>query len=349
MHAPRFTHHPKLNGSVGYTFYVSEEKGNKTVSHNGGYVGLSTRMLLLPEQNTGLFIAGNMASGIVNTLSRAFVEKYFNNTQRSGQEYPLTDLPEYNRNVEKFTGYYRGTRYTHNDFTKIYFMVGMGNDVKIWKNDEGMLMMRDHMGKPRRLIQTEPGLFRSIDDDYHIAFKMDEQGRPEFLFTSGTGALEKVPAFWSNNTQLILFQFILGFFLLVLLVRAVYRVLPAGRQNLRNQPVPIKKIRRSGSTIAGLFLLYWILMGLVLFVFNPAWEVTQTGLSYGMPGAMYGVQLIPLLGIIVLSVFIYRLIKNFRNPGMPAFSRIFAGVFAGVSIVYLLMLNYWNLLGFHFG
>jgi len=349
MHTPQFTHHPKLNGAVGYTFYVSEEKGNKTVSHNGGYVGLSTRMLLLPEQETGLFIAGNMASGIVNTLSRAFVEEYFNNKKNKTKAYPLTDLPEYDRDVEKFTGYYRGTRHTHKDFTKIYFMMGMGNDVKIWKNDKGMLMMHDHTGKPRRLIQVESGLFRSIDDDYYIAFKMDEEGQPAFLFTSGTEALEKIPAFWSNTTQLILLQAILGFFLLVLLIRAVYKALPAGRKNLRDQPVAMKKMRWSSSMAAGLFLSYWILMGLVLFVFNPAWEMTQTGLSYGMPGAMYGVQLIPLLGIIVLLAFIYRLIPNYRNPKVSAVSKIFGGLFTMVSVVYLLILNYWNLLGFHFG
>mgnify|MGYP002338664946 CR=1 FL=1 len=349
MHSPQFTHHPKLNGSVGYTFHISEERGNKTISHNGGYAGLSTRMLLLPEQKTGIFIACNRSSGLVNTLSGAFVKKYFNNQADSSTTYPLEDLPEYNREVDQFTGYYRGTRYTHNDFTKVYLLSGAVNDVKIWKNEEGMLMMYDQKGSPRRLIQTEPGLFRSIDDDYYIAFKMNGKGHPEYLFTHGTGALEKIAPFWSNQIQLRLFGTILGFFLLMLLVRFIYRLVPAGRKKLFEQPVGMKKIRRLSSLTGGLLLLHWLLMYLVLFVFNPAWELTQTGLAYGIPWGMYIVQMVPLAALVSLLFYLYRIIRNYPNPQLPVFSKIFATLFLIISAGYMVMLNYWNLLGFHFG
>ncbi len=43
------------------------------------------------------------------------------------------------------------------------------------------------------MIQIEPLLFQSIDDDYFCAFRQDDDGKITHLFTNGTSTFEKVP------------------------------------------------------------------------------------------------------------------------------------------------------------
>ena len=348
MHITQFTHHHELNGGIGWAFHLDEVRGNKVSQHGGGYMGLQTRMHLLPGQNTGIFMACNVSgTGIMNQVYQPFMKKFFNNEPDTSREYPLTNLPDYDTNVEKFTGYYRGTRYTHEDFTKAFLLSGMFGEVKLWKNNEGMLMMYDHKGDKRRLIQTKPGFFQSVDDDYHIAFELNKKGEPEFLFTHATVANESVPAFYATRNQKKLLMGLLVFFLLVLLGAMIYRLLP-GRWK-RRKTVAIRKMRRMTVITAALFLLYWLLTGLVLFVMNPAHEVFESGMAYGMPPAMYGVQTLPLLALVGLLILLFQVVRHFRSPHISTFSKALFVVFILASGLYLWVMNYWNLLGFHFG
>lgn len=345
MHSTQFTHHPKLNGSTGYAFHIGEHNGHKVVNHAGGYVGLATRMELFPNDSIGVFMAANAGStGIMGAVVDSFVQTFFPPDAENQTDYPLENLPEYDKKVDKFTGYYRGTRYTHNDFTKAFLLAGINSEVHIRKNEQGMLKMYDLQGKERRLIQTEPNIFRSIDDDYYMAFKTAENGEPQFLFTHGTGALEKIPAFFEHSKQLTVISGILLLFLLVLLVRLFARIF---RKKKPQQE--LKTMRILACTTAGVSLLHWILMGIVLFVLTPAWEVFQTGLSYGMPSSMYAVQVLPFIALIALVLLIYQWIRQLNNRHINWLSKAFYVLFILVGVLYTWMLNYWNLMGFKFG
>lgn len=350
MHAPQFKHHPKLGGAVGYTFHMNRENGRKLLRHSGGYMGLATRMWLIPEENIALFMACNTGgTGIMHDLSHAFMDSFFPEKKDAEGKYPLENLPEYDKDVDKYTGYYRGTRYTHTDFTKAFLLSGMVGEVKIRKNDKGMLMMHDWDGDIRRMIQVKPGLFRSIDDDYHMAFRLNKEGEPTFLFTSGTHALEKVPYLLSIDFHRMLIAIILGIFFLLLLVRLARLIWPKKWKTHREWPEGQKCMRRQSNIIAALFLLHWIFMGLVLFVIIPPYELFQTGLSYGLPWSMYLVQLLPLMAAILLLVLIFRYFQNIGNSEVSGWAKVFYAFYILIVIVYLLMLNYWNLLGFKFG
>ncbi|HEX9252857.1 MAG TPA: serine hydrolase, partial [Ignavibacteriaceae bacterium] len=48
MQSVQFTHHPKLHSALGYGFFIDEVNGTRLLSHNGGYPGILTRMLIFP-------------------------------------------------------------------------------------------------------------------------------------------------------------------------------------------------------------------------------------------------------------------------------------------------------------
>lgn len=350
MHRTQFTHHPKLNGSVGFGFHLTQEHGNLVSRHGGGYVGLSTRMWLLPEHDLGLFMAANKSDfAIIDSVSHFVVRRYFGNKKSDTVSYPLTNLPQFDPNVETYTGYYRGTRYSHHDITKLFLLAGYGGEVKIWENEKGMLMMYDHNHEERRLIQIEPNVFRSVDDDYHIAFERDEAGQPKFLYTHGTGALEKVPGFYSVAWQRQLFLWINLFFLFTLTGGLIYLIIPAKWKPSGKGRTQTAYLLRHQMLIAGLFVLYPLLLILDLTVIHPAYELMQVGLAYGIPAEMYVIQLLPLATLFTLAIMTNRLILNRKNKEMPIFVKTESILFLAISLFYLHILTYWNAIGFNFG
>ena len=349
MYSTQFSQNPKLKGSIGFAFNIFDVYGNKVISHDGGYLGLAARMWLLPEKKTGLFMATNiMDVSVIGNISYAFVQRFFENKTPPSVKYPLDSLPAYDHNVAKFTGFYRNARYAHAEMTKMGILWGIGGEIHIWKNDSGMLMMNNYFGKPRRLIQVQPGVFRSIDDDYYIAFKSDETGNPEFLFTTGTSAFEKIPEFYTRKIQLILLGSLLVFFTLFILSRLFYRRTPKKGKRKKLLTLPNRKIRNSSTWTASLFLLHWMGLGLVLFVLHPAYELTGTGLAYGVGTDMYVVQSLLLIAIIPLLITVIRYFKILGKKEVSFISKLFYTVFILAGILYLWLLNYWNILGFRF-
>ncbi|MBE0651361.1 MAG: beta-lactamase family protein [Bacteroidales bacterium] len=349
MHTTQFTQNPKLNESIGLAFMIFDVYGNKVVGHNGGYLGLATRMWLLPGKKIGLFMATNiMDNSVIDNVSYAFVKRFFNNTPHQTVKYPLEKLPVYDTNVVKYTGYYRNVRYAHGEFTKMGVLWGYAGEVHIWKNDSGMLMMNNYFGTPRRLIQVQPGVFQSIDDDYYIAFKSDKNGNPEFLFTTGTAAFEKIPEFYTRKVQLILLGSLLGFFALILLFRLFYKAIPKRLRRKKPLSLSCHKVRNASTWTSGLFLLHWLGLGLVLFVLHPSYELTGTGLAYGVGTDMYVVQSVLLLAVITLLLTVIRFLKILGKNEGSFMSKLFYTVFILAGILYLWLMNYWNILGFRF-
>lgn len=350
MHTTQFTQNSKLEESIGFAFMIFDVYGNKVVGHNGGYLGLATRMWLLPGKKIGLFMATNiMDNSVIDNVSYAFIKRFFNNTPPLTVKYPLETLPVYDTtNVVKYTGYYRNIRYSHGEFTKMGVLWGYAGEVHIWKNDSGMLMMNNYFGTPRRLIQVQPGVFQSIDDDYYIAFKSDYKGNPEFLFTNGTTAFEKISEFYTRKVQLILLGSLLGFFALVLLFRLFYKAIPKKLRRKKPLSLPCRKVRNASIWTSGLFLLHWLGLGLVLFVLHPAYELTGTGLACGVGTDMYVAQSVLLLAVITLLLTVKRYFNILGKNEGSFISKLFYTVFILAGILYLWLMNYWNILGFRF-
>ncbi len=74
----QFTHHPRLADGMGFLWMVMEWGGHRVVSHDGGYPGLMTRMMIFPEHNAALFVFTNtmnawFMSDVTDRLVDAFL------------------------------------------------------------------------------------------------------------------------------------------------------------------------------------------------------------------------------------------------------------------------------------
>jgi len=346
MQSVRFIHHPKLHSAFGYGFQIDEYQGKKMLSHGGGYPGILTLLRLYPQLNLGVFIAMNGYNSSLNAIVLdEIMNRYFPYTApQSLVKYPLTELPFYDKDVDKFVGSYRFTRYSHNEIANIGLLLGMlGTELTIWKNDEGMLMMYDLNNKARRLIQVEPLLFQSIDDDYCIKFREDENGNITHLFTDGVTSLERTPLVYTINFQRTVFAIVTIVFVLISLsglVKSIIRKLKKSKNNKSN----MFKLAEKSSNI---YLIYVLLFGLAMNVFlNPLEQMV--GFPYGMPWYFYLFQLMPFVFIALTVLFVIKFFAEIKNKTTLKFSIYFNVLFMIVCFTTIWFMNTWNLIGFKF-
>ncbi len=345
MHSVQFTHHPKLYRASGYAFGISEFNGLKNLAHGGGYIGISTLMFLFPEIKLGLYAVTNTSSGIPGEIITSFMNHFYPYEEpKSEVEYPLTDLPEYDKDVDKFTGKYRNTRYSRNTITKVGVLMDMlGLDMPIWKNDDGMIMMYDHKGDERRLIQIEPNLFQSIDDDYFMAFRTEESGKVTHVFTDGTASLEKLA--WYEE---LWFNKILGLTLLTIFFLTVILFFISKFSERRKDTKSVTHhLLKASAYAAGSYLLYIIIYAALMFFVVDSVEM-QVGMAYGMPWYFYIVQGIPFIGFIYTVLLLYKMFAAAKVFSKVKFGFTVSGIVFITSAAMIWFLNYWSLLGWRF-
>jgi len=303
-------------------------------------------MRLYPQLNFGVFIAMNGYNSSLNAIVLdEIMNRYFPYTApQSLIKYPLTELPFYDKDVDKFVGSYRFTRYSHNEIAKIGLLLGMiGAELTIWKNDEGMLMMYDLNNKARRLIQVEPLLFQSIDDDYYIKFRENENGKITHLFTDGVTSLERTPLVYTINFQRIVFTIVTMVFVLISLsglVKSIIRKLKKSKNKKSN-------IFKLAEKISNTYLIYVLLFGLAMNVFlNPLEQMV--GFPYGMPWYFYLFQLMPFVFIALTVLFVIKFFDEIKNKTTLKFSIYFNVLFMIVCFKTIWFMNTWNLIGFKF-
>lgn len=343
MQSTHFTHHSRLHGSMGYTFGIGELFGTKLLGHDGGYSGIETRLWLFPDIKVGLFISSNTPSGgFLNDVSYTLMNRFYKyEKSEPKQKFPLTDLPEFDKRIERFTGHYRYTRYTRNSITKMGLLMGfMGEEMPVWQNDEGMIMIYDHNRKERRMIQVEPLLFQSVDDNYFMAFRENEEGNITHVFTSGTSALEKTPWYYTISSQRILF-------LLVTTILALFFSVGLVTFITRNEKDITLSLIKLMVLISGLFLLYLVLAGLAIFVFASPME-RNIGFPYGMPWYFYLFQTVPLVAIAALAWLVIKLAKGIITHSVKVPFFVSALFFILICAVNIWFMDYWQILGYRF-
>jgi len=346
MQSVQFTHHPILHTAFGYGFMIEEYSGTKLLSHGGGYPGILTLMRLFSELHIGVFIAINGYNSNLNEIvSNEIMNKFFPYSKPESKiKYPITNLPEYDKNADRFVGDYRFTRYSRNEITKIGLLLGLvGNELPIRKNDKDMLLMNDFSGRERRLIQIEPLLFQSIDDDYYIKFREDTDGNVTHLFTDGITALEKTPLLYTIKMQRVVFLAITSIFTLAAL-SGLYLTI---KSRLKKSVITKSNLFKLIEKISNVYLIYLLMFGLIMNVItNPLEQLI--GFPYGMPWYFYLLQMLPLIFIVLTLWFTFKFIVEIRKgiiakAAIPLFT-----LFLLVCISSVWFMNTWNLIGFKF-
>jgi len=182
MHSTVYTHDPRLLGTA-YGFFDFSDNGQRTIGHSGYIPPMYSLLLLLPDQNLGVFVAYNSEGGAELTnqhlgFQRAFFDHYYPTLAVESIE-PPADFAE---RAGRFEGSYRMTQGSHTTLEKV---AGLFGAVEISDSGDGALLLATPWFE-RRFVEVEPLDFRQVDGPFHILFREDDQGRITHMFTDFT-------------------------------------------------------------------------------------------------------------------------------------------------------------------
>jgi CubicO group peptidase (beta-lactamase class C family) len=351
MHSVQFVHQRDLPHAAGYAFGILPARSQTVLMHDGGYTGVASRLCICPEGRFGFFVACNIMDGVlVDEVSRAILDRLIPEAPEDTTKYPLAILPSYDRDVDDFAASYRYSRYSHSTIEKVGVLIGLaGPELGIGKTDEGMITMPTLWGTPRRMVQISPKKFTSIDDNYMCAFRRDSSGKVTHLFTNGTTAFEKLA--WYETAS-----FHRGLFLLCMILFAYISAVHPMIQRFRKAQVSSRwdddPVRWLALKTSSTFLLYFLGLGIVMGFVVPREEL-MLGFAHGMHWAVYVVQSIAILGILLLAGLIVLLVREVisarkAEKGVRLHSVCLGVVTVVAGGLFVWFLSYWNLIGYQF-
>jgi CubicO group peptidase (beta-lactamase class C family) len=344
MHSTLYTPDPRLLGTA-YGFFDFTDNGQQTIGHSGGSDPIFSLLLLLPEQNLGVFVVYNSQGG--NGLTRqhlGFQRAFFDHYYPAPAVQRVKPPADFAERVGRFVGTYKitgstpGTSYT--TLEKVGVLLGMST-VKIGDPGDGTLLFTNPWGE-WRFVEVKPLYFRQVDAPFHILFREDGQEHIIRMFTDYTPmfALEKLKWYEAPAFNMALALGCLLIFLSMIPVASIRFV------RNRRRPSADRKPASRGARVA-----YGIIVGIsvlnLLFVIGTA--------LWGNPVPLFGVSTIYkiVLGLGVLSA---ALMVGALIYGALAWKRGYWGIATRVhytlvtvaAVAFVWFLNYWNLLGWRF-
>jgi CubicO group peptidase (beta-lactamase class C family) len=331
MHTRTMSPDPTVNGHA-LGFYETHINGHRIIGHGGDTGFFHSVLSLLPEANLGLFASVNTGGQGARTsvdLEHAFFDHYF------PADLPVVKPPaDADKRNARYAGSYRALRHSYSKFEKVFAAFG---DDNVTAMPDGTLLMADVYGNPARWVEVGDGVFRAEHKDMFVAFKGDDGGRA----TSKVGPFPSIASgrigWWEKGP---LHGFIAGIGVLL----SITILVSAIRQ------------RRADSALAG--NLRWArptlaLSGAFLLLFIIAIALILSGgfvnLIYKIPTSLYVALTFPLLAIPFALLAAWFTVRVWRARAWTFGARLHYSLAAVAVLAFLIMLNYWNLLGYRFG
>lgn len=356
MFTQQFTGQADMPG-ITYGLFEDFHNGQRALLRDGDGIGTRTRMLLLPDLNTGIFISYNSGdSNLRLNLLGAYLDHFY-----PAENSAPVPMDGYQDRAALFAGTYRPLQADVSTFTKsMYFFSQL---VQVTANPDGTLTieangMGDHssvMGGfegATQWIETSPLHFERVDGNGVVAFVQDENGNITQMI-SGQGyhsTFAKLAWYESQGFQII-FVSIAAFILLTFgLVLFLFMPIAALIRKFRKQTVQPQPKAATAALIWSGVVTQWLAMSIfltigVLYAINSVAGLPNFiwGISPEIINALNGVYLPVFLSLTLPILAIVAWIKGWWKLG----TRILYSATALAALMLIWWAHYWNLIGFH--
>ena len=341
MHSTLYTPDPRLLGTA-YGFFDFSDNGQRTIGHSGYIPPMYSLLLLLPDQNLGVYVAYNSEGGgdLVNQhlgFQKAFFDHYFPAPAVEAIQ-PPADFAE---RAGRFEGMYSPTQGSYTTIDKVGQLFGA---VEISDTGDGMLLFTI-AGSEWRFVEVAPLYFRQVDGPdgpFSIVFREDDRGRITHMFTDLTPMFAFAKLNW-YETPAFNIALALGCVLIflsmipVVLIRFIRNRRPSGDR----KPAP------RGARVA-----YWIIVGIcilnLLFVIGTVLWGNQPNVLLGT-SMIYKIVLgVGVLGAVLTVGSLVYSVLAWKKSYWGIAARVHYTLVTLAAVAFVWFLNYWNLLGWRF-
>lgn len=344
MHQQHFTHHPKLPGAA-YGFHELFENNIRAIGHFGGLRGYSCSLVLLPEQNVGLFVATNSINLIYTNLLSQFFNHYYPLQEKPTPPKPPTNFAE---QAKRFIGTYRDIEYPRGTLASLG---GLGRHLQVKARSNSNLTVETSdfffVGTPvqKPLMPVEALLFKRGGDGAYAAFGEDSKGRIRYLYHPigpRIGAFEKISWYETVPFQLSL----VGFYVVFFLSGSITWLVRFWRRRFRKQRFKDNKLAQLAWLVAGLVSI----LNLVFLIAFPL-AVGLIGiwnLVYGVPAIIIALLCIPPVTTGMSLALPTFTVLAWKNKYWSVLEQAHYCLITLTALAFIPFLINWNLLGFQF-
>jgi len=333
MHSRVFSPDPHVNGS-GLGFYESWINGRRIIGHGGDLAYFHSDLWLLPDENVGVFVSYNSSASSTafsqrDDLIQAFMDRYF------PARIPVVKPPDdFAKRAEQYAGRYRVRRHSYTTAEKI---AAPQLDMIVTPTEQNTLVVKlalaDELAD--QYVEIAPDVFRRLDHSQTIAFIRDEKGNVSDL----VGYLQFHPAYklrWYQTSAWHLF--VLGFATLCFVVAIV-----SWLRNRKRDLDPASRRARGLAALVGLIDLAFLVTALAGIA------IALDNLAYGWPMTFKVALALPLIAIPLTLLVVWAALRMWGNSAWTFYGKLQYTVIAAMSVAFLVTLNFFNLIGYHFG
>jgi CubicO group peptidase (beta-lactamase class C family) len=336
-----YTPDPRLMGTA-YGLFDFSDNGQKTLGHSGYSPPMHSMLLLLPDQNLGVFVAYNSQNaGKLTAQHTGFQRAFFDHYYSAPAVASINPPEDFTRRADRFVGLYRYANSHATTPERIMGLLGAWT-VPISNPGDGTLLVSIE-GLELRFAQAEPLYFRQLDGPFAIVFRADDQGRITHMFTDLMPQYGLVKLDWYEtpgfNMALALSSVLV--FLFMIPVAAIRSI--RSRRSGDRESAP-RGARVANWIILGICLLNLLFLGGVALRFPP----TQ-------PTELHGITLITEiamgLGVLAAVLTVGALVCTalaWKNGYWGVVFRAYYTLVTTAAIAFVWFLNYWNWLGWRY-
>ncbi len=341
MQSTLFTPDPRLLG-MAYGFADVSDNGQRTLGHQGYFPPMNSQLLLLPDQDLGVFVVYNGDAGEQTKQHFGFQRAFFDHYYPAPVVEPIQPPADFAERAGRFVGLYRLTSSHATTPERVMGLLGMFT-VEISDPGDGTLLVPIE-GRELRVVEVEPLYFREVHGQFAIVFREDDRGRITHMFTDimPQYALVKLDWYETPGFNMALLQGCILLFLSMIPV-AVIRFIRNRRRSSDQKPAS-GGARAAYRIILGVCLLNLLFLGGVALKFPPV-----------QPTELHSLSLITeiVLGLGVLSAVLTvgalaYAVSAWKNGFWGVAFRIYYTLVTIAAVAFVWFLNYWNWLGWRY-
>lgn len=325
-----------------YGFGEYDEQGVRVVGH-GGYApdGFLSQIDLYPQSKSGTFVIVNQGSN--NDIATDFRAFYINarNLASDVESVEMDEIQEENYNV---AGNYRFSDYSKTTLCKGDAFGGVG-EVQVTSDGTDKITLKgineftgaSYEYEARKLDETH---YQIGNESRYIVFLTEEENVVGMAMTDDSwhGYYEKIKWYETGTVQVpfvVLAIFVYLGCILGLVLKLLLHFARRGRK-------PIEQWDKKRYLVQG-----WISFMNAGFLIYSLYRWGDC-LRYSIPLDVKINLMMPIAGLAGTVLLLVMNVKEYKECTGKMRNRVWDTCFLAVSVIYLFILNYWNLLGFRY-
>ncbi|MEW6194925.1 MAG: serine hydrolase domain-containing protein [Bacteroidota bacterium] len=326
MQRQQFSNDPRLPGTC-YGFYEYHDFNQRAIFIDGDVTGFSSRLFLLPDQNTGFFVCNNSGNSRLRMqLTDTLMSYLFPLPEKQNPKESITKTKAPDTRI---LGSYRNLRIGIEYFDK-------------YEAASALLTLSDD--DIRNWIEIESLFFQIPNSKTRLLFRENQNGEITHLFIDSKQmpvSYEKVH--WYDSSEFLWYP--LGLFFVVFLSASIIMLIRRNKVRKHNLIVENQLKDRQ----AHLLLIVTVIINLIFIIcFIPTVHLFSDELEFGMPFIIKMILVLPILSLILtvgLAAFTFVV---WKNKYWHFTQRLSYSLITLICVGFIFWLHHWNWLGFQY-